>query len=158
MTIRFLYSTILEGCFLAQNEDQSPNINNMSVRFPHGMVIFWTGVLFFLYIKWMNFRKQIPYPKANRFNTISRIPLKIRFLQFFRGSSLYTMSTKALTQTICLRDFRVTWPFYERRFVLCLYKVYKKYHILESVVKTPFIWFSCKFMLYNFVLYAQYEN
>jgi hypothetical protein len=38
--------------FCEQNEQQSPNRNNYSRKFPRGMAIVWTGDLFFVYIKY----------------------------------------------------------------------------------------------------------
>jgi len=45
----------LERVFFAHEKALSPNPSNMSRRFPHGLVIFCTGDLFFLYV---NFGKK----------------------------------------------------------------------------------------------------
>jgi hypothetical protein len=52
----------------------------MSWRFPHGMVIFVTDDLFFVYIKCI----KTPYSRASRQNTICLIPLQFVFVQLWR--------------------------------------------------------------------------
>jgi hypothetical protein len=85
---RFVFVQIWRIIF-AQIENQSCNLTTSSVRFPHGMVIFWTRVLFFVYTKCVHFRKKTPYSTSNRLNIICLIPFEIQFCTT-RERLLYT--------------------------------------------------------------------
>jgi hypothetical protein len=85
-----------------------PNPRNMSMRFLRGLVISWTGDLFFPFI---NLGKNIIFTSLP-FKDYWPISLQIQFWYNFGRSSLHIVSFKALTQVSCPESFRVAWSIF----------------------------------------------
>jgi hypothetical protein len=87
----------LERVFFAHAKACNPNLSNMSMRFPRGLVSFCTTDLFFLYVNCVKniIFTSLPF-KNHLINSVANL-----ILYNLRGSSLRMIRLKVLTQETC---------------------------------------------------------
>jgi hypothetical protein len=98
ISLRIQFFTTFE-VFFAHYDRQSPTPSYTSSRSSHVMVVFGNGNLFFLYIKYINFRKKAPYSGAYCKHTICPISWRIFFSHY---------DCRGPTQSIMSRSFCVS--------------------------------------------------
>jgi hypothetical protein len=113
----------------------------MSRRFPHGFVIFCTGI-YFIYV---NFGKKRFIFTSLHFKIHLINSNANSILYNFEGSFVHVLSFKALTQIHVQEISAWLGHFFAPHFILSLYKFRKNHHIHEPTVQKPFNQLHCKF-------------
>jgi hypothetical protein len=105
MPLQTRYYTNLQGLPYVIIKGPKPYPSNKSGRFTRGMVVLWTGDLFFLIIKCINLRETILSGQQVKHHLYNLVADSI--LYKFGESSLYNISPKAKIHAINPGDFRV---------------------------------------------------